>query len=120
MHGSIVVPVLLGVLMAPQAAPAYFLRRHVFKGENFGLVPASVDVLFPWTVAGFTTLPLRAFLGFQLSFHGGDKVRGGLKMVVDFFVTRLACVSADVEVWIAGEKRLLWRGLSLISGPLVS
>lgn len=120
MQGPIVITVLFGVLMTPQAAPTGFLGSGVFKGEDFAFVSAAVDVLFARTMAGFTPLPFRPFARLQLPFHGGGEMRGGLEMVINVFVAGLACIGADVQIWIGGEKRLLWRRLSLIAGLFVS
>jgi hypothetical protein len=115
MQGSIVIPVLLGVLMAPQAASTRLLRRRVFKRENFALVSPSVDVFFPRTVAGFTTLPIWPLPRFQLSFHRGGEVRGVREIVIEVFVAGFASICADVQ----GRIRRLDVFLGLCLGFLI-
>ena len=110
---------LLGVLMTSEAASACLLGGRILERENLALVSAAIDMFFSRTVAGFTTVPLWPFSSFEFPLHRCDEMRGSLKMVVDVFVAGLACVRADVQVWIAGQKRLLWRRFSLIRGPLV-
>jgi hypothetical protein len=66
MHGTVVVAVFLGVLVAPQAASAGFLRRAALEREDFRFVPTAIHVLFARAMARFTTVPFRAFVRGQL------------------------------------------------------
>lgn len=80
MHGTVIVAVLLAVLVTPQTASAGFLRRNALEREYFRFVSAAIDMLFAWTVACLTTLPLRSFVGSHLGIQCGSKVRCGFKL----------------------------------------
>ena len=102
MHGAVVVAVLLGVLVAAEAAGASLLRGSVLKSEDLGDIAAAVDMGFARAVAGFASVPLDAFVGIELGIHGGGEVRSLLKARVDFVVAGLAGVGACVEGGVGG------------------
>jgi len=96
MHGAIIIPVFLGVLMASEAARAYLLGRYILKREYLAFVAATIHMLLSRTVAGFTAVPLRPFSPFEFPRHRGCEMRGRLEIVVEVFVAGLARVSAEV------------------------
>src|SRR5579859_875348 len=63
--GACIIAVLLPILMAIEAAGADLLCRCALKRENLSLISAAFDVCFPWPMASFATMPLRAFLCIQ-------------------------------------------------------
>ncbi len=96
--GACIIAVLLSVLMAIEAASADLLCRCAFEGKNLGLISSALDVSFPWPVASFATMPLRAFL----RIHGRHKVRGVFKVLEEILrrhvrMAGLARLSAYVK-----------------------
>ncbi len=65
MGGARVVAVLLAVRMASEATVADLLRRRILERENLRLIPATIDVGFPWTVTRLASMPLGTFLRVQ-------------------------------------------------------
>lgn len=94
--------------VATHASGVDFLGRSILERENFGFVAPAVNVRFPGTMASFTTLPLRTFLGVECRY----KVRRSLEMVEKILrrhicVTRLARLRSYVERRIARPDILL-------------
>src|SRR5579859_1807410 len=109
--GACIIAVLLPILMAIEAAGADLLRRSALKSENLGLISSALDVCFPWPVASFATMPLRAFLCIQ----GRHIVRSIFKVLEEIFgghvrMAGLTRFSAYVKRGIRGARvRLLIR-----------
>src|SRR5580704_15175623 len=98
---------LLGVLVAAQAAVADLLRRSILEGENFCFVPSAFYMFFAGPVAGLATVPFRTFVRIKLSLHRRGNMRRGFVILVEVlrrhvFVTGLASFGAHVE---AGIRR---------------
>ena len=64
MHGAVVVTVLFGVLVAPQAARTGLLWRRVLERENLALVPSTVHMFFARSMTRLTPMPSRPLVGF--------------------------------------------------------
>src|SRR5580704_12366560 len=111
---------LFGVLVAAQAAGAGLLRCGVLKGEDFGLVAAAVDVLFPRAMTSLAAMPLRAFMRVELRIHGGGEVRCSGEMRIDLLMAGLASIGTHVESGIRRRNVCfgLIRGLGLLCGVL--
>ncbi len=82
-HRAVIVPMLFGVLMAPQAARAGLLRGSVFEGEDLGLVTPAVDMLFTRAVTSLAAMPFHALVSVEFRVHRGGEVRGGGEVCVD-------------------------------------
>ena len=106
--GACEIAVLLSILMAVKAASADLLRRCALEGKNLGLISAALDVSFPWTVASFTTVPLRAFL----RIHGSHIVRGVFKVLEEILGRHVGMAGfAGLGTYIERRIRLPHIGL---------
>ena len=65
--GTSVVAVLFSVCVASQAARADFLGRGILECKDLRFIATTIDMRFPWTVAGLATMPLWPFFRIQRS-----------------------------------------------------
>src|SRR6516162_7871363 len=111
---------LLRILVAAETAGARFRRRCVLKGENLCFVAPAVHMFFSRTVAGFASVPFRAFVAIQLGFHRRGDMGRGFELLVHIFVAGFAGLLADVQRRIGGAYVLLPQVASVLSlGGLV-
>ena len=75
MRRSSEIAVFFAVLMTGQTAVADLFRRSVLERENLSLVSPAVDMCFPWSMAGFASVPFRTFLRIHRRGVVGGKIR---------------------------------------------
>jgi len=101
------VHVLRATGVADEAARVDVLRGSVLEPENFGYVASPRDVLLARTMARFTAMPLRAFLGKVV--EGGRKMARALEVLDEtlarhIFVAGLAGFFAHIERGVGGLR----------------
>src|SRR5579862_2853328 len=102
MLGSPKVALLVAALMAIQAAGAGLRGGGILEGEDFGFVPAAVDMFLAWAMTSLTAMPFRALVCVEFRVHGGGEMRGLFKVCINLVMTRLAGVRTHVQ------RRISW------------